>query len=990
MTLEKQIIGIPLRGLNNHADSKSAEAGDLFTATNVTFKRTARGGAELRKRSGGAALNKTAATSVDAAVTSGFKLATFENERMMLDADTLRSYSPQQTGWSAKGRVSNVGVTLEHVSEASIQGQLTGGSGCVAPDVAISGNLMLETWLDTSTAHAAYYAVFDRNTGDRLTSDTVLATGMTTAGWVRVIALSTKFILICAKGSTGQVVACTVDYATPSVLGGPTVITADLNASCKGDVIRNGVVDEVLVAYHTTAPALRVIAVTAARTLNGSNSSAQTPDQCIGWLHWDYSDGTADVSFISAAGGLRRITVTLATLGFSATAVDDAASVAGAQITGYRAAAARTIYFEVRASPTYNTLTKWWNSTVGGAAAVLIRSVGISSRVFKVGTKYYLTFAYESPLQNTYFVTEIAVASVPVVVARALYGFGGGLSTVANIGLPQVMANGTTALVPVMRLSSKLGATPFYGACVANVDFSGTGLSGPKRVGDNLHVPGGVVRAYAGEGPATNFLGELGFFLFPETPTLTQNAAAGALTLLGTYQYVAVYSFTDAKGQIHRSAPSDIATITLTGANQVVQVTVPTLRISTKSGLLGTTGQVTATIEVYGTQSGGTTFYRLPSQLASDPNVDTGAVNDTISDATKGTGEVLYTSGKVLPHIAPPAAKLMESWRNRLFLAGTENPLELWPSNEYAPGEGVSFSDALVITMESDGGPITALAEMDDRLLIFKRNAIYALGGNGPTLTGGDPYEQPSRVCSHVGAIGQAGVVKTRDGVMFVSPRGIYMYTRGGEAVFIGAGVEGSSASVTGACVVEDAEQVRFVQSTGQTLVYHYGLPDEQGIGRWTLFTGQSAVDCIMWNGVYVYLQTDGTVVEETPGVYVDPGAAQFSVVVRTTWLSLTQFFGRLKLYTVHYNLDVLATFTLSYRLYLDYNASAQAELGTLAVTVATLPPIEVTPARRRVSAVQLYLEENSTTAGFRLSSFGLEVGVEPGAKKQGTEKFFG
>ncbi|MCA1824412.1 MAG: hypothetical protein LC640_09165 [Frankia sp.] len=983
--MEKQIIGIPLRGFTAHADSKSTDPSDLTVCSNLVFKRTTRGGgAELRKRYGGASLAKT---SVDfgPSVTSGRKLATYDNERLLLSDDTLLSYSPNFTGWASKGGISGAGLTIEHIAElpdASLAATL---QSLAAPDIAISGNLMAVAWTDTGTAKAGSVAIFDMTTGARVFQDTVMETALTAAGWVRVVALASSFMVVAAKGSTNQITANTITYVGLNWSGGSTAIVADLNASCKGDVTRNGANDSVLIAYHTTVPNFKILVINSNKTAGASTTVAQNPSQAIGWLHWDFSDGKAYYAYVSAAIGLIHGSTPVGAAPAATEFTADGAATAAAQVTGFRTGATNNLYIEVRAAATYNAVVKWWSTTTAGAVATLIRSVGIGARVFKVGAKYYLPFTYESSLQSTYFIGTVdGTGTRPVIAARALYGLGGGLSVTANVGGCPVLADGVTALVPVMRLSSKPAGTAFYGICLARVDFSGANLSSPKRVGDSLHLPGGAVRAYAGEGAAVDRTAELGFYLFPETPTLAQGGG-GALTLLGSYQYAAVYAFTDNKGQVHRSAPSPLASITLTGANQTVTGTIPTLRVTEKRGLFSTT---VCSVELYRTQAGGTTFYRVPTFIVgNDPTTDTVAFTDTSSDAVVGANEEIYTTGKVLPHIPAPSAKLMESWRNRLFLAGTENPLELWPSNEHTPGEGVSFSDALVVTMEADGGPITALCELDDRLLIFKRNSIYALGGNGPTLTGGDPYEQPVKVCNFVGAIGPAGMVKTRDGVMFQSARGIYLHTRGGETVFAGAAVE-TVAAVTGACVLEDEEQVRFTVANGNTLVYHYGLPDERGVGAWTTFTNQAAVDCMMWNGVFVRLASDGTVTEETIGAYSDPGGASYQAIFQTSWLNLTQFFGRFKLYGIQLLGEIMASVTMTFRLAYDYSGTV-VETDTMAVTVATPMPLQVSPGRRRATAIRFNVSETSATQGFRISGLGLEVGIEPGAQKGGMEKFF-
>lgn len=995
MTLQKQTVGIPLLGLNSLADSKSATAGEFDLVENMFFNKTARGGAMLQKRYGGAALalNKIGGGT---AISIGSRLATFGDERLMIgransvdDPGTIFSYSPTVALWKQTGRTANMGQgsapNLGLTAQLIATSDLSAGT-LVSPDVAVNpaGTLMCAVWADASTV---YLSVIDLVTGETLTR---VASGQAIAavGFVRVIALSTGFMVFRANFTAGKLTSTFMFYATLAL--GPDVdVAVNLNASCKADFIKNGSNDSVLFAYHNTTPATTIGIWNANQTLGGAIANAEIPSQAIAWVDWDFSDGNGYLAFVSAATGAKVHTVTQAGPAVSATTTMDAAVTSAANITGFKMAspAAYNVFIEVRAAATYNCLIRRWPGS--GASFVYQRSVGLAGKCFKApnAARYYLPVVYDSTLQSGYYLFDVSLitgSTQTPIVGRALYGLGGGLSASGSLGAAAAISSTVTGLAVMKLLQNPVG-TKVFGPCLLRFDHAAASVSGAKRVGEQLHLSGGTTRAYDGL-----LSTELGFHVFPEAPTLAQ-AAAGSLTLLGSYQFAIVYAWPDGRGQWHRSAPSPLASITLTGGNNQVNVTLPNLRLTNKSDAAGNATTVYA--EVYRTVAGGTTLYRTKSatsgMFAAGPGADTTVYNDTDSDALIQANEILYTTGKVLPRIGPPMARLQEAWRNRLFLAGTENPLELWVSNEYSPGlGGVSFSDALVISMESEGGPITALCEMDDRLVICKRNAIYVLTGNGPTLTGDNQYQQPARLNSTVGAVEQRGVVRTRDGVMFKSTRGIYMLTHTGAVVYAGAGADAyNSLTVTGACMLEDEEQVRFTTAEGRTLVYHYGFADEQGIGRWTTFTNQPAVDCIVWNGKFVFLKSDGTVVEETVGAYTDPSSTSITAKVRWAWLSLTQFFGRFKLYGASILGDFLASHTLTHRLAYDYDATV-VESETKAVTAATLPPLQLSPARRRAVAIQPTLEETSTTQGFTVSGLGLEVGIEPGALKTGTDKF--
>ena len=323
----------------------------------------------------------------------------------------------------------------------------------------------------------------------------------------------------------------------------------------------------------------------------------------------------------------------------------------------------------------------------------------------------------------------------------------------------------------------------------------------------------------------------------------------------------------------------------------------------------------------------------------------------------------------------------MEVWQNRIFLAGTEFPFELWVSNEFTTGEGPSLSSANVIAMENEGGDITALAEMDDRLLIFKRSAIYEMIGQGPATDGSGQFNAPARLTSAVGAISQLGVIKMPQGVIFKSTRGFYLLPRGASQPMRLRGVEAyESLTLNGSAILDDLEQVRFVHAEGRTLVYHFGLLDDQGAGRWTTFTGQAAVDTIEFASQWVYLQTDGSFQAEVASQFNDNGSA-IAPLVTFNWVSPATLFGSSLIYTVHLMADFVGTGTV--RAQTSYNwSSTIIDNVTKAVTSASLPPLVVAPSQMRATSVQATISETSTAEVFRLTALGFEIGVRGRAHK--------
>lgn len=351
----------------------------------------------------------------------------------------------------------------------------------------------------------------------------------------------------------------------------------------------------------------------------------------------------------------------------------------------------------------------------------------------------------------------------------------------------------------------------------------------------------------------------------------------------GQYAYRAIYEWVDGRGQIHRSAPSILDTITV-GAGSAIDVYIPTLRLTLK-----TDPRADVKIVIYRSQADQVTvLYRL-AEVTNDLSVDTIVYTDTgaISDAVLATQEILYTTGGVLENIAAPASKVITKHKNRLWLAGLENESQLAYSKEYVNTEGVAFSDFFTIQCDPRGGPITALASMDDKLIIFKRDQVFSLVGDGPVDTGAqNDYSKPQGIAGDIGCIQPDSIASTPDGVMFKSDKGIYMLTRSLGFEPIGDPVEDfNGLSVTSATVIEDEDEVRFTTAEGTCLVYNYHFE------QWSTFTNYAATSALNALGSYLHLRSDGQVRRETPGLYLDAGG-RIRMAIETSWLAFAGLQG--------------------------------------------------------------------------------------------------
>jgi hypothetical protein len=207
-------------------------------------------------------------------------------------------------------------------------------------------------------------------------------------------------------------------------------------------------------------------------------------------------------------------------------------------------------------------------------------------------------------------------------------------------------------------------------------------------------------------------------------------------------------------------------------------------------------------VEAYISAVGGTTYYRVPNYdreggtsrisggytSATMPDTTASGYDFTVNplaDASLALGEPLYTDGGVLPNDALPAGSVMTSWKNRLWMAGCEDRDEVRYSKEFEEQVGVSWSDAFVVRALGDASDFTALAPVDDRLFLFKRDRIFVIAGDGPDDTGNGPYGPPEMISATVGCPWPKSVVVTDEGVYFAAATGIHLLDGAGRVTDI-------------------------------------------------------------------------------------------------------------------------------------------------------------------------------------------------------------
>lgn len=428
---------------------------------------------------------------------------------------------------------------------------------------------------------------------------------------------------------------------------------------------------------------------------------------------------------------------------------------------------------------------------------------------------------------------------------------------------------------------------------------------------------------------------------------------------------------------------------------------VPTLRLTYKIAS-------PVKIVIYRWSTAQQTYYQVTSLVTpvfNDPTVDSVYWSDRLSDSQILGNNILYTTGGVLENIGPPASIAATLFDNRLWIIDAEDQNLLWYSKQVIESVPVEMSDLLTVfvapTIGAQGstGRCKCIFPMDDKIIIFKSDAIYYINGSGPDNTGeNSQYSQPIFITSTVGCDNQLSIVNTPNGLMFQSGKGIWLLDRNLQTTYIGAPAqEFNNKRVTRALAIPGTNQVRFTISDGTTILYDYYY------NRWGTFTNVPAISATIYKGLHTYINSYGEAFQESPGKYLD-GANPVLIAFATGWLNMSGLQGYERAFRFFLLGKYLTPHKLNTAIAYDYNESpTQSTLispDNFSPNYGNTSPYgqnsyggnsnvenwRVNLARQRCSAFKLFINEIYDPSfgvlageGLTLSGINLIVGMKKG-----------
>lgn len=1089
MPLRKSTISVPIStGLNQKADLRSLDVSGAVQMTNCVLQKTG----AVRKRFGNVALTKNmfagtagGTTTVGSAIAGGsYKAAPWMvgNGTIGLGysnpQNVLLNFSENAQGWQPADIISEA-VALDRLGIMS--------QSFVVNDVdqAVGNGFLVVVYTaqlnPTNSAVFPYYTVIDLASRTTLVQSTLVDPAIVTNTFSpRLCVCGTTLVLTYVV--SGNIIARKMDLTAPmSGWGAPTTVATDgVNNVAAGvydlapvggtptlfalayEVLNGGnhvaiktfsaASLTVVTAQFDDAGSTQLVSIAAVVTSgewawaaytcqNGGNSAL------IAWA-WNWSTPSTHVApflvYLFSTDVFGRVGI----------ARNDASHVT----TYWSPSISLSANDGTMISKSY--ISSQELSTAGATTGNSQRTTGLlmSSKPFVFNGAAYIAGQTPSTLQGTTFLlrddvfglTGIPKSTQPLRVVCTLdprlakfntnLVANGNGNVCSNITLDAAFGSSVLGVMGYVNTSPSRATLVHY-----PIDLAHTNLYSSAEIYELEAIACGVPSVFDGQN-----VSELEFLQYPEPISATYNATPGSGGLgfsgggASLYQWIACYEWTDARGQIHRSATSPPISVTTTAATTSASILMSNLALTMRRQLGETAGgtsifapKVSPVIVFYRTQLNGSVFYRETS----DPppggnyvNIISGGfpvtqlANNGASptDAQLATQPLLYTTGGNLDNFCPPSGSILISHRNRWWVAGCPDPTALWPSKEVTPGESPGFNEAMNITAT---GAIRGLASMDDKLIIFvQRGASYGIEfitGEGPTDAGTQSdWTPPQRIPSDAGATDQRSIVVGPFGVLFRSivggptgQGGIFLLGRDLSVRYLSGPVEDTLAAnpvVTAAVLSPTRGRVYFSvapsdasPTLGVRLVWDYaqgGVWSTDQLNDPDQSLSSAAARCA-WvaysealSGLAYHWATPlGRVYRETNGIgassYMDAG--QFvTMVYQSARLKPTEG-GFARFWGMQVETDVLetgappqVTITLTFDgANSGYYSEPHTWTGAQLATFDRFPTADflMTPGNQKAKSITVTVSDATsgspvTGQGISIGGFVLELGVKDGA----------
>lgn len=509
----------------------------------------------------------------------------------------------------------------------------------------------------------------------------------------------------------------------------------------------------------------------------------------------------------------------------------------------------------------------------------------------------------------------------------------------------------------------------------------------------------------------------------------------------GTYLWVFEWEWFDARGNRHTSPISPVLSFEVAETSDLT-FGILTETYTRRADVTDTRDNAVRLVAYRTQKDSAGPFYRMTTPvaltfetgigapfapLANDATVDTIVFTDDLADSDLvALGYGLYTGnlagaipGAIQDPGPVPPSRFLLNHKQRLFGISGDDPRTIFYSRFFVSGEAPAFPPAFVVYLSDTDEAATALAALQDKVLVFTANRIYYFYGEGPDDAGGGArFSEPTMCADTLGCVEPRSVAATPIGVVFQgSDDGLYLIDGGLSPVRISGAVEDylrrakvrsvhvdtARGTIVWTCLEANGSSTRSMQ-----LVFHFW---SQTWTRWLhdkTATKGNAGGCL-WQGKHVhavqYEAADsayGMVAVESLLGHDRTRNAQVVTsyeeafndvrpVIRTPWIRLAGLTGfqRVRRFSIKGYVRSAIGLENEVQVELHHDDEDEGTPQTFTYDLATivgLPQVSLEGhiARQKCSSVRatITLNDVGSGGGTRLTAFALELGGLRGFSK--------
>lgn len=883
-------------GLDTKTDEKLVQMPSVVDLKNAVFSKHG----SLKKRTGYTALSDTDIT--DTALSSLTRLDALDSQLVAAGGGSLYGYSANLDTWVDYGSLPEMEPVVEILSDRS--------ATQVNPVSAIGGGIRVTAWTEDAALH---YQITDL-------ADTVLkpVTSLGTGfGELKAVGTPSGVLLICRNTATVDINSFFFstdnlggtqreyllanlhgDYlwdaaplwVTPSSDTKKIVAIAYKNTS--SDITTffvndSGSTDDILFGPYTTSA---TTSVTTSLTL-GSGSHGQDPQTGTHFIYVLYgeADGSTYADYLDYSNGFNNVPASVISELPTYTTIVPKERTGGHVDVIYESSSDGKLY---HAGGDYSSLSGTFTEIFSADFDLASKAIRYEQYTNSAAnSRWYCLVHYNSTLQDSLLLVD-GTTRLPVAVVKSGLckerGSPHQLPTPTRVGSnwefvfplrQRVEVGPSQADAYTQDNAAKLTVYPTrQNKMVSAVNQESLYLTGSSLWQfDGANVVEAGFWFYPeltiGSAGLTVSGGTLNYSVANEPYTITRTDGSAGKTIL----YYIVYEWTDNQGKRLQSASVPVTCTNFADPSvDNVTLTIPRIPYSYKNSVRAA---------VYRTHSESTAIaYRIgDAGGAAYPGVDVSSADYSFTDSTAEndlkSGEILYLSSGELDNVFPAPPRTLLSHDDRLFYVTNDDPLRVYFTKRPSDFDQPGFNEGLYIQVPPDGGDVTALGTLDNKLVIFKRDRVYMVSGDGPNNLGVGSYSLPRLVSTDTGCKDANTIVRVPQGLMFQSDKGIYWLNRGEAVNYIGAPVElYNDYTIQSASILPDENLVIFLTNEERTIAFDY----ERGL--WTTFTNHAGLGATVIDDSYYYLRNDGATVYKSADTYTDNGL-EYTLEIKTPWI---------------------------------------------------------------------------------------------------------